>query len=106
MGVSGWPHGGVRPGARRAGRSITREQIAALLFRYASYKGYDLTGAEDLLYASFPDSSTLSSYAEVPVSWAVRQGLIGGMEDGTLQPRGTATRAQAAVLLQRMHEKF
>ena len=81
---------------------ITREQMAAILYRYAQYKGYDTseTGSLD----TFPDAGEVSEYAVEPMAWTVGTGLIAGMEDNTLRPQGTATRAQAATLLMRFCE--
>lgn len=81
---------------------ITREQMAAILYRYAQYKGYDTseTGSLD----TFPDAGEVSEYAVAPMEWTVGTGLIAGMEDNTLRPQGTATRAQAATLLMRFCE--
>lgn len=81
---------------------ITREQMAAILYRYAQYKGYDTseTGSLD----TFPDAGEVSEYALEPMAWTVGTGLIAGMEDNTLRPQGTATRAQAATLLMRFCE--
>ena len=81
---------------------ITREQMAAILYRYAQYKDYDTseTGSLD----TFPDAGEVSEYAVEPMAWTVGTGLIAGMEDNTLRPQGTATRAQAATLLMRFCE--
>lgn len=78
---------------------ITREQMAAILYRYAQYKGYDTseTGSLD----TFPDAGEVSEYAVEPMAWTVGTSLIAGMEDNTLRPQGTATRAQAATVLMR-----
>ena len=74
--------------------SITREQIAAILHRYASKP--ETKG--DL--ASFPDAATVSDYAKTAMAWAVEKGIIGG-SDGKLDPRSNATRAQVAAILMR-----
>lgn len=78
---------------------ITREQLAAILYRYARYKGLDVSVKGDL--GRFPDASSVSLYAADAMSWAVGTGLIAGL-DGALQPRGEAGRAQVAVILQRL----
>lgn len=78
---------------------ITREQLAAILCRYARYKGLDVSVKGDL--GRFPDASSVSLYASDAMSWAVGTGLIAGL-DGALQPRGEAGRAQVAVILQRL----
>ena len=78
---------------------ITREQMAAILYRYARYKGLDVSVTGDL--GRFPDASSVSLYASDAMSWAVGSGLIAGL-DGALQPGGAAGRAQVAVILQRL----
>lgn len=81
---------------------VTREQIAAILFRYAEKKGVDTTKRADL--SSFPDAKAVSAYAENAVAWAVASGLVNGIKDGAnalLAPQGNATRAQVAVILMR-----
>lgn len=83
----------------RPGDPITREQLAAILYRYARYKDLDTSVKGDL--GQFPDAPSVSLYAADAMSWAVGAGLIAGL-DGTLQPRGEAGRAQAAVILQRL----
>ena len=77
--------------------NVTREQFAVMLYKYARFKGYDLTATGDL--TRFPDAGSISSWAETALSWANGKGLINGNEDGTLAPGGTATRAQAASIL-------
>ena len=76
---------------------ITREQMAAILYRYAQYKGYDVSGRGDL--ASFQDGAQLSAYAQEAMAWAVDQGLISGMGQNMLAPQAGATRGQVAVIL-------
>lgn len=78
---------------------ITREQLAAILYRYARYKGLDISVRGDM--GRFPDAVSVSLYAADAMSWAVGTGLIAGL-DGALQPDGAAGRAQVAVILQRM----
>ena len=68
-----------------------------MLYNYAQYKGYDLTAAGDL--TQFPDAGSISSWAETALGWANGNGLINGHENGTIDPQGTATRAQAASIL-------
>ncbi len=76
---------------------LTREQAARIFYSYATYKGYYEMIPGDL--NRFSDAAKISSWAEFPMSWAVGIGLIGGMGDGTVSPRSTATRAQTATLL-------
>ncbi len=78
--------------------SITREQLAAMLYRYADYSGMDISGA-DADTDVFTDWSTVSDWAQTPVIWAVSCGLISGYGDGVLAPADTATRAQLATIL-------
>lgn len=79
--------------------TITREQLGTIFYRYASYKGYDVSESADL--GNFSDNSAVSSYAQTALSWANAAGLINGMGDGTLSPQGSATRAQAAAIIMR-----
>ena len=79
--------------------SITREQLAAMLFRYAQLLNMS-TGGRDSL-TGFSDASSVSPWAQDAVAWAVDSGIISGLPDGTLAPTGTATRAEAAAMLQR-----
>ena len=88
---------GIGGGLYDPDTDVTREQFAVMLYKYARFKGYDLTAAGDL--TQFPDAGSISSWAETALSWANGKGLINGNEDGTLAPGGTATRAQAASIL-------
>ena len=80
-------------------QNITREQMAAILYRYATYKKYDVSTAGDL--SKFPDADKVSSYAVDAMKWANAAGLINGSNDGKLYPAGNATRAQVAAILTR-----
>lgn len=82
--------------------SITREQMAAILYRYADYKGYDLTANGDL--SSFTDGSQVSSWAQTNLEWAVGKGLLVGGTANQVDPQGSATRAQVAQILMRFCE--
>ena len=77
--------------------NVTREQFAVMLYKYARFKGYDLTAAGDL--TQFPDAGSISSWAETALGWANGNGLINGHENGTIDPQGSAIRAQAASIL-------
>ena len=81
------------------GEEITRQQMAAILYRYAEAKGYDVTASADL--SGHPDAETIQAYAQIPMAWACAQGLLQGFEDDTLRPAGNATRAQIATILMR-----
>ena len=86
---------------------ITREQLATMLWRYAQTEGYDVSIGEDTNILSYTDVASLSEYAIPAMQWAVGAGIINGTGDGsTLTPQGQATRAQAAVMLQRFCEKY
>lgn len=81
---------------------VTREQMAAIFHRYAGYKGYDVTAQGDL--SAFTDAASVGDWAREALIWAVDKELINGMGDGTVNPRGTATRAQTAAILMRFCE--
>ena len=81
--------------------NITREQMATILYRYASSQGLDTSAKADL--SAFPDAGNISGYAQSPLGWAVAEGLIKG-SDGKLLPQGNATRAQVATILMRFIE--
>ena len=90
--VSGYENNTFRPN-----RAVTREELAQMLYNYAQYKDYDLTATGDL--SQFSDGDKVQDWAEEAVSWANGNGLINGHDDGTLEPGGNATRAQAASIL-------
>lgn len=81
---------------------VSRQQMATFLYRYAQYKGYDVSLVKGL--ENYTDSSTVASYAIRPMQWAVANGLINGTSATTLTPTGGATRAQVAVILMRFDE--
>ena len=83
---------------------ITREQMAAILYRYAQYKGYDVSAKADL--NKFTDADEISNYALEALQWANAEGLINGKGDGVLDPKGQATRAEAAAILMRFCENY
>lgn len=82
--------------------TLTREQMAAILYRYAAYKGYDMSQKAQL--DQFQDQSAVSGYAEDALAWANAAGLITGVTDTTLSPKGSAVRAQTATILMRFCE--
>lgn len=84
--------------------SISRQQLAVFLYRYAIYKGYDVSKRADL--SGYIDQCDISDYALEPMQWAVSQGLIQGTTNVTLSPQGTVTRAQFAVILMRFCENI
>lgn len=79
--------------------SITREQMAAILYRYAQYKGYDVTKKADL--SGYSDNGQVSAYAKDALAWANAAKLINGVTNTTLAPQGNATRAQVSAILHR-----
>lgn len=83
-------------------QAITREQMAAILYRYAQYKGYDVTASNDL--SSYTDASRISAYATTAMQWANAEGLITGNTSTTINPTGNATRAEVATILMRFCE--
>lgn len=83
-------------------QAISREQMACILYRYAQLKGYDTTKTET--YWAFSDANQVSGYADVPMQWALGNRLITGTTQITLEPQGSATRAQVAAILQRFCE--
>lgn len=81
---------------------MTREQIATILYRYAAYKNYDVTASNDL--SSYTDAGQIGSYAVEAMQWANGAGLITGSTATTLNPLGSATRAEVATILMRFLE--
>ena len=94
---------GVSDGENASGY-VTREQLAAMLWRYAVYKGYDVSIGEDTNILSYDDFADLSEYAIPAMQWACGAGVITGVTDATLVPQGEATRAQVAAMLMRFVE--
>ena len=90
---------GTAPGA-----AVTRQQLAALLYRYAQSQGYDVGIGADTNILSYTDALTVSGYAIPAMQWACGAGVLYGTSDGRLNPTGTATRAQFAVMLERFCE--
>ena len=80
---------------------LTREQLATILYRYAAYKGYDVTASGDL--DSYTDAAQLGAYALEAMEWATGSSLISG-SNGALAPQSSATRAEAATILMRFLE--
>ena len=82
---------------------ITREQLTAIFYRYADYKGYKLTITGNL--DKFEDADKITNYAKMVMQWAVGNGLIKGKSENLLDPQGTATRAEISAMLHRFIEK-
>ena len=84
---------------------MTREQLCAMLYRYAATRAENAAPGETDLEA-FVDSGEISSWAEDAIRWAVGEGIVNGVGDGRLAPKGTATRAQTAALICRLISYF
>ena len=95
--VSGYSNGTFGPNNK-----LTREQMVTILYRWAQQMGYDVSGRADL--SAFPDNASVAAYATEPMTWAIAEGIISGTTEGLLNPAGTATRAQFAVILYRFFE--
>lgn len=85
------------------GKNITREQMAAILYRYSKYKNYDTTVT--LAEGGFEDFADVSDYAKEAVLWAKENGIITGFNN-YLNPKGSALRSQAASIMARFAQKF
>lgn len=85
--------------------NITREQFAAMLYRYAENAGEDIT-ADTAELNRFIDTINISSYALQPLAWAVENGIVSGTSSDTISPAGNATRAQVATMLMRYDKAF
>ena len=83
------------------GDSVTREQLVTVLYRCAQYKGWDVSVGEDTNILSYTDAFSISEWAIPAFQWACGAGIIDGKPGGSLDPRGKATRAELAAVLQR-----
>lgn len=95
---------GYNDGCFRPYDTLTRQQLATFLMRYANYCGYDTETFADI--SSFADVSSVVEYAIQPMEWAVGTGIISGYPDLTLRPQNSATRAQVASMLCRFNNYF
>ena len=93
---------GYEDGTFRPGQPVNRMEFAQMLYNYAAYKGCDLSAKGDL--TAFPDGDSVQPWAETAMTWANGNQLINGHDDGTLEPGGTTTRAQAASILMRFDQ--
>ena len=84
--------------------NITREQIAAIMFRFAKYKGYDVSVGENTNILSYTDAESISEYAISAMQYAVGSGLMKGKTETSINPQDNATRAEIAAILQRFLE--
>ncbi len=80
--------------------NITREQLASILYRYAVYKGYDVSQG-GMAIREFDDYEEISEYALTSLTWAVNSGIVSGKGNRTLDPKGSATRSETAAMLMR-----
>lgn len=99
--VTGYADGTFRPNA-----AVTREQAAAILYRYAQSKGIDVSVGENTNILSYVDVQQASEYAIPALQWAVGAGVLNGKNGGRLAPTGTATRAEIAAIMQRWCENI
>ena len=97
--VSGYGNGKFGPNDK-----VTREQFAAILYRYAQYKKYDVSVGEDTNILSYDDAQSISSYAVSAIQWACGSGVLTGKTGNKLDPKGNATRAEVAAMLMRFCE--
>ena len=97
--VSGYGSGKFGPNDK-----VTREQLAAILYRYAQYKKYDVSVGEDTNILSYDDAQSISSYAIPAIQWACGAGVVTGKSGSKLDPKGSATRAEVAAMLMRFCE--
>ena len=100
--VTGYENGNFGPGD-----NINREQMAAIFYRYAQYKGYDMSIGQDVNLTDFEDGDKVSDWAVDAIKWNVGAGIITGKGDGTrLDPRGNANRAECATIIIRFDSNF
>ena len=102
--VKGYDNGSFGPDD-----AVTREQMVTILYRFAQYKGYDVSAGEDTNILSFGDALTVSEYAIPAIQWACGSGMVNGIaQDGgmLLAPKDTTTRAQIATLMMRFQSAF
>ena len=94
---------GISDGTNMIGE-VTREQLAAILYRYAKLKGYDTSKSNKL--DSFKDADKVSSWAVEAMQWANAESLINGKSNSMLDPQGKATRAETAAILMRFMQNI
>ena len=95
--------GGYGKGIYAPDDTLTREQLAAILQKYAQYKGYDMAANKEVDLQSYSDAASISDWAYTSMQWICDSGIVGGMPgtngDIILAPTGHATRAQVATML-------
>jgi len=89
---------GYADGSFGPDRSITREEMAAIMHRYATYKNRDMS-ASGAIFDAFPDKGNVSEFAVPAMQWAVSREVIRGSTGGMLLPKNTATRAEVAQII-------
>ena len=94
---------GISDGTNPGG-SLTRQQLVAMLYRYAQMRGCDLTASGEL--GNYNDARNVSSYARQAMAWAVGNGIVTGTADLRLNPQGTATRSHFAAMMFRFCVKY
>lgn len=93
--VTGYDDGEFKPSL-----AVTREQLVTFMYRYAKYKGFDTRYSSGAL-SQFSDRDSISTYAQIPMKWAVTQGIINGLSTTSIAPRYNSNRAQAATIFYR-----
>lgn len=100
--VAGYPDQTFRPD-----QTVTREQLVLILYQYARFKGLDISTGTDgaLRMEKYADQNQVSAYAKTAVAWALEKGIISGTDNG-IEPKGTANRAQMAVIIRAFCENI
>lgn len=91
---------GYGDGTFRPNQAITRQELATILYRYAAFRGEDVSARANL--EAFEDRTLIQPYAQDAMSWAVAAGLVEGVTETSLAPKGIALRCQLAALLHRL----
>jgi len=95
---------GATPTTFNPGGQLTRTELVTFMYRFAKYKGYDISATADL--SGYRDESQILSFAVEPWNWAVTHGIVSGVTSDTLAPMSLTNRAQAATIFQRFDSKF
>lgn len=85
---------------------VTREQLAAMFYRYAQYRGVNVTNTVNTKVMSYSDAGKVSPYAMDALSWACNMGLLNGKSNTILDPQGTATRAEISAIMMRFCQNY
>ncbi|OON98940.1 MAG: hypothetical protein ATN35_02725 [Epulopiscium sp. Nele67-Bin004] len=97
--VSAGVYGGFEDGTFRPNDPITREQLVTIMYNYATYRQYDISTSADI--STFSDGNSVAAWASTAMEWAVGNGIVGGKDGNLLDPKGTATRAEIAAIINR-----